>query len=114
MQQISVRSATTSTGWRQWVAVRYLPELMSLRRGPQNPTYRAWEPRNFPLNSQERPPAVERSQFEPAEHRLAQRETDSEWSRPLLDPEFQLGQPGSPVAMTHRREARAKCLKGLE
>ena len=114
MQQISVRSATTSTGWRQLVAVRCLPELMSLCRAPQNPTYRAWEPENFPLNSQERPPAVERSQFEPAEHRPAQRETDSEWLRHLLEPEFQVGQPGSPVATTRRGDAMAKCFEGLE
>ena len=114
MQQISVRSATTSTGWRRWVAVRYLPELMSLCRGPQNPTYRAWEPRNFPLNSQERPPAVERSQFEPAEHRPAQRETDSGSSRHLPELEFQVAQPGSPVATTQQRETRVKFFEGLE
>ena len=87
---------------------------MSLRPCPQEQSCRASVPQNFPLNSWERQPAVERSLFEPAEHRPAQRETDSESSRRLPEPEFQVGQLGSPVAMTQRREAMPKCFEGLE
>src|SRR6266700_1843073 len=47
----------------------------------------------------------ERSLFEPAEHRPARR---------LPEPEFQVGQLGSPVAMTQRREAWTTCFEGLE
>ena len=90
-----------------------MPELMSLCPCPQEQSYRASVPQNFPLNSWERQPAVDRSLFEPAEHRPARRETDSEWSRRLSEPEFQIGQLGSQVAMTQRREAMLKCLEGL-
>ena len=82
---------------------------MSLRPCPQEQRCRASLPQHFPLHSFERRPAVERSLFEPAEHRPAQRETDSESSRRLPEPEFQVAQLGSPVAMTQRREAMTKC-----
>jgi hypothetical protein len=91
-----------------------LPALMSLRLCPKKQKYRASLPQNFPLNSLERRPAVERSLFEPAEHRPARRETDSESSRRLPEPGFQVAQLGSPVAMTQRREATSKCFEGLE
>ena len=84
---------------------------MSLRPRPQKQKCRASLPQNFPLNSLEQRVAVERSLFEPAEHRPAQRETDSESSRRLPEPEFQVGQLGSPVAMTQRREAMSKCFE---
>src|SRR5438874_5224176 len=87
---------------------------MSLRPCPQEQRCRASPPQYFPLNSLERRPAVERSLFEPAEHRPARRETDSESSRRLATPEFQVAQMGSPVAMTQRREARATCFERLE
>ena len=91
-----------------------MPELMSLCPCPQEQSYQASVPQNFPLNSWERQPAVERSLFEPAEHRPARRETDSESSRRLPEPGFQVAQLGSPVAMTQRREAMSKCFEGLE
>ena len=87
---------------------------MSLCPCPPEQSYRASVPQNFPLNSWERQPAVERSLFEPAEHRPGQCEMDSEWSRRLPEPEFQVGQLGSLVAMTQRREAMPKCFEGLE
>ena len=87
---------------------------MSLCRGPQNRQFPAWGPQNFLLNLQVRHPATEWSLFEPAEHRPARHETDSESSRHLLAPEFLVGQLGSPVAMRQQREARAKCFEGLE
>jgi hypothetical protein len=91
-----------------------LPELMSLRLGPQKQKCRASLPQHSPLHSLERRRAIERSLFEPAEHRPAQRETDSESSRRLPEPEFQVGQVGSPVSMIQRREARTRCFEGLE
>ena len=91
-----------------------MPELMSLRLGPQKQKCRASLPQHFPLNSLAQRAAVERSLFEPAEHRPARRETDSESSRRLPEPEFQVAQSGSPVAMTQRREAMSKCFEGLE
>jgi hypothetical protein len=87
---------------------------MNLRPCPQALKCRAALPQHSPLHSLERRPAVERSLFEPAEHRQARRETDSESSRRLPEPEFQVAQLGSPVAMTQRREARTKCFEGLE
>src|SRR5258705_12569154 len=87
---------------------------MSLRPCPQELKCRASLPHYFPLNSWERRPAVERSLFEPAEHRPARRETDSESSRRLPEPGFQVAQLGSPVAMTQRREARKARFEGLE
>ena len=90
-------------------AVRRLPELMSLRPRPQEQKCQASLPQHSPVNSLDRRPAVERSLFEPAEHRPARRETDSESSRRLATPEFQVAQLGSPVAMTQRREAWTKC-----
>src|SRR5512132_122285 len=87
---------------------------MSLRPCPQEQRCRASLPQHFPLNSLEQRPAVERSLFEPAERRPAQRETDSESSRRLATPEFQVAQLGSPVAMTQRREAWTKCCQGVE
>src|SRR6266567_1193776 len=78
---------------------------MSLRPCPQEQRWRGSLPQYFPLNSLERQPAVERSRFEPAEHRPARR---------LPEPEFQVGQLGSPVAMTQRREAWTTCFEGLE
>ena len=113
-QQILVRSEKTSTGRQQLVGVRCLPELMSLCRGPRNQRCRAREQRNFPPNLRAQRPAVESLLSAPAEHRLARHETDSEWSRYLLEAVFLVLQPGSPVAMTQRREAKAKCLEGLE
>ena len=89
-----------------------MPELMSLGPPPQKQKRRASVPQHFPLNSLKQAAAVERSLFEPAEHRPAQRETDS--PRRLPEPEFQAGQLGSPVAMTQRREAMSKCFEGLE
>ena len=53
--------------------------------------------------------AVERSLFELAEHRLAQRERDPESSRRLPESEFQAGQLVSPIAMAQRREVLSKC-----
>ena len=85
---------------------------MSLRPCPQEQRCRASLPQHFPLNSLERRPAVERSLFEPAEHRPARRETDSESSRRLPEPEFQVAQLGSPVAMTQRREAMDEVFRG--
>ena len=87
---------------------------MILRLRPQKLSCRASALRNFRLNLLERQPAVEHSPFELAEHRPARRETDSEWSRRLPEPEFQVGQLGSPVAMTQRREAMPNCLKGFD
>jgi len=87
---------------------------MSLCRGPQNRQFQASVPQNFPLNLQERHPATELSLLEPAEHRPARHETDSESSLHLLAPEFLVGQLGSPVAMRQQREARVKCFEGLE
>ncbi len=84
---------------------------MSLRPWPQELKCQASLPQYFPLNSSERRPAVERSLFEPAEHRPARRETDSESSRRLPKPEFQLGQLDSRVAMTQWREAMSKCFE---
>jgi hypothetical protein len=49
-----------------------------------------------------------------AEHRPARHETDSECSRYSPGADFLVGQPGSLVAMTQRREPRAKCWEGLE
>ena len=66
------------------------------------------------MNSLEQRVAVERSLFEPAERRPARREKDSESSRRLPEPEFQVGQLGSPVAMTQRREAMPKCFERIE
>ena len=91
-----------------------MPELISLRPCSQQQRCRASLPQHFPLHSFEPRPAVERSLFEPAEHRPARRETDSESSRRLATPEFQVAQLGSPVAMTQRREARTKCCQGVE
>ena len=68
-------------------------------------------PQYFPLNSLVQRSAIERSLFEPAEHRPARRETDSESSRRLPEPGFQVAQLGSPVAMTQRREATSKCFE---
>jgi hypothetical protein len=87
---------------------------MSLRPSPLEQRCRASLPQYFPLHSFERRPAIERSLFEPAEHRPAQRETDSESSRRLPEPEFQVAQLNSPVVMTQRREAMSKCFGGLE
>ncbi len=84
---------------------------MSLRLCPQELRCRASLPQYFPLNSLEQRAAIERSLFEPAEHRPARRETDSESSRRLPKPEFQLGQLGSLVAMTQWREAMSKCFE---
>ena len=58
--------------------------------------------------------AIERWLFGPAEHRPAKRETDSESSRRLPKPEFQLGQLDTRVAMTQWREALSKCFERLE
>lgn len=91
-----------------------MPELMSLRPCSQEQRCRASLAQDFPMNSLEPRAAVERSLFEPVEHRPAKRETDSESSRRLPEPEFQVGQLGSPVAMTQRREAMSKCFEGLE
>ena len=90
-----------------------MPELMSLRRCWEQ-SYRVRVPRNFPPNSFEPRAPVERSLFEPAEHRPARRETDSGSSRHLPEPRFQVGQLGSPVATTQRREAWTTCFEGLE
>ena len=87
---------------------------MSLRPSPLEQRCRASLPQYFPLHSFERRPAIERSLFEPDEHRPAQRETDSESSRRLPEPEFQVAQLNSPVVMTQRREAMSKCFGGLE
>src|SRR4029077_7079253 len=87
---------------------------MSLRLQPQKQKYRGSLPQNFPLNSLEQRAAVERSLFEPAEHRPAQREMDSKSSRRLPEAGFQVAQLGSPVAMTQRREAMSKGFEGLE
>ena len=84
---------------------------MSLRSCPQEQRCRASLPQHFPLHSLERRPAVERALFEPAEHRPAKRETDSELSRRLPKLEFQLGQLDSRVAMTQWREAMSKCFE---
>src|SRR5207249_6255797 len=91
-----------SIGWQYLAGVGRLPELMSLRPCPQKQKRRASLPQNFPLNPLEQRAAVERSLFEPAEHRPAQRETESESSRRLPEPEFQVGQVGSPVALPRR------------
>ena len=80
-----------------------------MRPEPQNQQCRASVPQNFPLNLLEQRAVIERSLFEPAEHRQAGRETDSECSRRLPEPEFQVGQLRSLVAMTQRREAWTKC-----
>ena len=69
---------------------------MSLRPCPQEQRCRASLPQHFPLHSFEPRPAVERSLFEPAEHRPARRETDSESSRRLPD----AGVSGSAVGFT--------------
>src|SRR4030095_10810161 len=87
---------------------------MSLRPCSQEQSCGASLAQDFPMNSLEPRAAVERSLFEPAEHRPAQRETDSESSRRLPEPEFQVGQVGSPVSMIQRREARTRCFEGLE
>src|SRR5262245_58146122 len=71
-------------------------------------------PENFALNPMVRQPAVVHSPFELAEHPPPRRETGSEWSRRLPQPEFQLAQLGSPVAMTQQPEAMPKCLEGFE
>ena len=86
---------------------------MHLRPGPQNQQCRASVPQKFPLNWLEQRAAVERSLFEPAEHQPAQREIDSESSRRLPEPEFQLRRLVSSLAMTQRREAWTKCFEGL-
>ena len=91
-----------------------MPELISLRPCPQGLKCRGALPQYFPLNSLVQRSAIERSLFEPAEHRPARRETDSESSRRLPEPGFQVAQLGSPVAMTQRREATSKCFEGLE
>ena len=65
---------------------------------------------NSPLNLWDLQPAVEHSPFELGEHPPTRRETDSEWSRRLPEPEFQVGQLGSPVAMKQQPEAMPKCL----
>src|SRR5438477_5288596 len=87
---------------------------MHLRPEPQNQQCRASVPQNFQLNLLEQRAVIERSLFEPAEHRQARRETDLESSRRLLELEFQAGQLGSPVAMTQRRVGWRNCLEGLE
>jgi len=84
---------------------------MSLRLCPEKQPCRASLPQHFPLHSSERRRGIERWVFEPAEHRLAKRETDSPSSRRLPKPEFQLQQLGSPVAMTQRREVMSKCFE---
>ena len=91
-----------------------MPELTSLRSRPQKQKCRASVLQYLPLNSGERQPAVARWLFEPAEHRQAQHETDSELSRCLLGPEFQAEQSGSSVAMPQRREVMPKCFEALE
>jgi hypothetical protein len=91
-------------------AVQYLPVPMILRSRPQKQKCRALLPENFALNPFERQPAVEHSPFELAEHPQLRRETDSEWSRRLPEPEFQVGQLGSSVAMKQQPEAMPKCL----
>jgi hypothetical protein len=58
--------------------------------------------------------AVESWPFEPAEHRPARRETDSESLQRLPEPEFQIAQSDSPVAMTQSRQARTTCFERLE
>ena len=68
-------------------------------------------PQHFAPNSLEQRAAVERSPFEPAEHRPARRETDWESSPRLPEQEFQGGRLGSLVAMTQRREAKSKCFE---
>ena len=93
-------------------AIQYLPVPMISR--PQKQKCRALLPENFALNPLERQPAVEHSPFELAEHPPPRRERDSEWSPRLPEPEFQVRQFGSPVAMTQRREAMPNCLKGLD
>ena len=85
-----------------------MPELMSLRPCRQELKCLASLPQYFPLHSLERRPAVERSLFEPAEHRQAKRETDSASSLRLPAQEFQVEHLVSPVAMTQRREAMSK------
>src|SRR4029077_5864328 len=87
---------------------------MSLRPCPQGLKGRASLRQHSPLHSLERRPAVAHSLFEPAEHRPARRETDSESLRRLPEPEFQAAQSDSPVAMTQRREARTTCFEELE
>jgi hypothetical protein len=57
-------------------------------------------PQRSALHSLARRLAVERSLFEPVEHRPVQHETDSEWLQRLPEPEFQPGHLVSPVAMT--------------
>ena len=79
--------------------VRRSPELMILRRYSRKWSCRASVPQHLALNWLEQRAAVERSLFEPAEHRPARRETDSESSRRLPEPEFQAGQSTSAVAM---------------
>src|SRR5262245_39319363 len=107
-QQISLRSLN-STDWQQLAAVRCLPELMSLRTCPQEQKHRVSLPQNFPVNSLEQRAAVARSLFEPAEHRPAKRETDSESSRRLPALGFQAKRLGSRLATTQHREAMPKC-----
>ena len=87
---------------------------MNLCQGPQNPKYRASEPQRFPPNFRKRPFAIEWSRLGPAERRLARHEMDSECSRHLLEPEFEVPPPGSSVVMTPQREAMANCSAGLE
>src|SRR4051812_19447055 len=87
---------------------------MRLRPCPQEETRRASLPQHFPVNSLERRPAVEPSQFEPAEHLPVPHEMDSDSSRRLPAPEFHLEQFGSSVAMTQRREVWTKCFEGLD
>src|SRR5215211_3466856 len=87
---------------------------MSLRSRPREPKSRKPLLQHFPLHSLERAPAVERSLSGPAEHRPAQRETDSESSRRLAPRGFQVTHSGSPVAMTQRVEAWMTCFAGLE
>src|SRR5215831_11462031 len=87
---------------------------MTLRPRPQKQKCRALLPENFALNPLVRQRVVEHLPFELAEHPPLRRETDSEWSRHLPEPEFQVAQLGSPVAMTQQPEAMPKCLEGFE
>ena len=77
-------------------------------------SYRASVPQNFLPNWLEHRVAVERSLFEPAEHRQVRRETDSEYSQSLPEPKFQAEQFDSPVAIQQRRVPTWLDLQGLE
>jgi hypothetical protein len=95
--------------------VQRLPELMCLRRYSRKQSCRAAALQNFPLDLLEPQPGVERSLFEPAERRPVRRGTDSGSLRRLPpEPEFQVGQLVSPVAMTQRRKVIPKCFERLE